>query len=103
MRALRDRHRGGIRRQHPHWNLQSPPHGIDETDGAVSQLWSTDDAKIEAVERVERVEDSNVRGRCAQGIVGAGGNIPTSIASSRPAASQRITNAGCTRNTRASP
>ena len=43
------------------------------------------------MKRVERVEDADVRGFCAQGIVGAGGIIPTSTASCRRAGSRRIT------------
>ena len=86
MRARRDLHLAGSRRQHPHRNLQSPSRWVDDTDCAVSQFWSTDDAKTQAMKRVERVEDSDVRGVCAQGIVGAGGIIPTSTASCRWAA-----------------
>jgi hypothetical protein len=81
MRARRDLHLAGIRRQHPHRNLQSPPGGVDDTDRAVSPGWSTDDAKGHAMKRVERVEDLDVRGFYARGIVGAGGTILTSICS----------------------
>jgi len=80
MRARRDLHLAGVRRQHPRRNLQSPPGGVDDTDRAVSQCWSTDDAKAHAMKRVERVEDSDVRGFYARGIVGAGGTTCMSTA-----------------------
>jgi hypothetical protein len=46
------------------------------------------------MKRVERVKDADVRGFCAQGIVGAGGIIRTSIASSRAAGSPLTGRAG---------
>ena len=46
------------------------------------------------MERVECVEDLNLLGFRAQGIVGVDAIIPTSIASSRPAVCRRITNVG---------
>ena len=82
MRARRDLRLAGSRRQHPHGNLQSPSRWVDDTDCAVSEFWSTDDAKTHAMKRVERVEDADVRGVCAQGIVGAGGSISICTVSS---------------------
>ncbi len=46
------------------------------------------------MKRVERVEDSDLRGVYARGIVGAGGAIRTCIASCRPVASRPIISAG---------
>jgi hypothetical protein len=94
MPARRDLYFAGIRRQHPHRNLQSPTGGVDATDRAVSPCWSTDDAKAHAMKRVERVEDLDVRGVDARGIVGAGSVIPISIVSSRAGASPRMAPAG---------
>ena len=48
------------------------------------------------MERVERVENLDMPVLRAQGIVGADGIIPMSIAWSRPAASPPITSAGST-------
>jgi hypothetical protein len=49
------------------------------------------------MERVERVEDLDVRAFCAQGIVGASGCIPTSTVSFPPADSPRTIVAGFAR------
>ena len=77
MRSLRDLHLGAFRQQHPHRNLQTPPRWVDDRDRAVSPLRSADDLKSSAMERVERIEDLDVRGFCAQGIVGADAIIRT--------------------------
>jgi hypothetical protein len=46
------------------------------------------------MERMEQVEDLDVRGFCAQGIVGADAIIPTYIASFPAVACRPITTAG---------
>ena len=102
MGVLHDLHVGGIRRQHPQRDLQSSLRRVDHTDRAVSQFWSTDDAKTQAMKRVEWVEDSDVRGVCAQGIEGVGAIIPTSTAWCRRADCRPITRAGFIPRTRAS-
>ena len=94
MRSFRDLDLGAIRRQHPHRNFQSPSRWVDDRDRAVSPLRSADDLKGEAMERMERVEDPDMRGFCAQGIVGVGGTIPTSIASCRAAESPPMARGG---------
>ncbi len=77
MCPLRNFYLGGVRRKHPQWNLQSPSTQIQDRGCTVSSLWSSDDLKGEVVKWVERIEDPNARGFCAQGTVGAGGIIPT--------------------------
>jgi hypothetical protein len=46
------------------------------------------------MERVELIEDLDVRGFCTQGTVGAGGSIPTCTASFQPAVFHQTTRAG---------
>jgi hypothetical protein len=46
------------------------------------------------MERVELIEDLDVRGFCAQGTVGAGARIPTCTASFQPAVFHQTTRAG---------
>ena len=97
MRSLRDLYLGAIRQQHPHRNLQSPPRWVDDRDRAISPLRSADDLKGSAMERMERVEDLDVRVFRAQGIVSADATIRMFIAWCRPAVSRPITSAGCIR------
>ena len=80
MRSLHDLHLGGIRRQHPQRNLQAPPRWIDDRDRTDSALRSADDRQAAVVKWVEWVEDPDVRGFCAQGIVSADAIIRTFIA-----------------------
>jgi hypothetical protein len=96
-RSLRNLYLGAFWQQHPHRNLQPLPRAVDNADRAVSPCGSTDDAKALAMKRVERVEDSDLRGVYARGIVGAGGIIPTSTASCRPGDSHPMARAGSTR------
>jgi hypothetical protein len=49
------------------------------------------------MERVERIEDLDVRGFCAQGTVDAGAIIRTFTVSSQPAVWRRIIRGGFTR------
>ena len=72
-RLLRDLHLGRIRQQHPQRNLQTPPCWIADRDRAVSLLRSADNPKSGTMERVELIEDLDVRGFRAQGTVHAGG------------------------------
>jgi hypothetical protein len=57
-----------------------PPRWIADRDRAVSLLRSADNLKSGTMERVELIEDLDVRGFCAQGTVGAGGIIRTCTA-----------------------
>lgn len=84
-RLLRDLHLGRIRQQHPQRNLQTPPRWIADRDRAVSLLWSADNPKSGTMERVERIEDLDVLGFCAQGTVDAGGTTRMSIVPCPPA------------------
>jgi len=49
------------------------PHRVDDRDGTVTLLRSTDDSQAHAVMRVKGIEDLNARGFRAQGIVCASG------------------------------
>jgi hypothetical protein len=78
MRSLRDLYLGAIWQHHPHRNLQASSRWVDDRDRTVSPLRSADDLEGGATERMERVEDLDLRSFCAQGIVRAGGIILTS-------------------------
>jgi len=80
MRSFRDLDLGAIRRQHPDRNLQAPPHWVNDRDRSISPLRSAEDLKGSAMERVERVENPDLRAFCTQGIVGVGAFIRISIA-----------------------
>jgi hypothetical protein len=60
--------RGG-RREHPHRNLQALAYWVEDRDCAVAAFGSTNDSQAIAVERMKRIENLNVRGVRAQGIV----------------------------------
>ena len=98
-RLLRDLHLGRIRQQHPQRNLQTPPRWIADRDRAVSLLRSADNPKSGTMERVELIEDLDVRGFCTQGTVGAGGCILMCTAWSRQADSPPTASGGFTRST----
>jgi hypothetical protein len=79
VRLLRDLDLGALRGQHPDGNLQSPPGWIHDTDRPITPLRSAKDLEGSTMKRVEGVEDLNGRISCAQGIVGVGATIRTSI------------------------
>ena len=79
MRSLRDRDLGTLRQQHPGGNLQSLPRWIYDADRPISSLRSAKNPQGNAMERVKGVEDLNIRIIDAQGIVGVGATIHTSI------------------------
>ena len=81
MRSLRDLGLGGIWRQHPDRNLQSPSRWVNDRDSPISPLRSAVDLKGSAMERMKGVEDLYIRIVRAQGIVGVGASIPTFTAS----------------------
>src|SRR2546425_4568063 len=81
MGLLHDLYVGGIRQQHPHRNLQTPSGSIHDSDCAVSSLGFADDLKAKAAEWMKRIDNTNLLGFCAQGIVGVGCFIPICIAS----------------------
>ena len=72
MPVLGDLYFGAIRQQHPDRNLQSLARWIDDRDRTISPLRPAKDLKGRTIERVERVENPDVRTSCAQGIVGVG-------------------------------
>ena len=61
-----------FRRQHPCGNLQPLPGLVDDRHRAISTLRLTKDLKADTMERVERIDDLDIRGFHTQGIVGAG-------------------------------
>ena len=65
MRLLGDLYVRRIRRQHPYRNLQTLSGGFLDRHRAVSAFWFADYLKAEAVEWVERIENTNVLGFCA--------------------------------------
>ena len=94
MGLIHDLYVGGIRQQHPSRNLQPPSGSIHDSDRAVSSLGFADDLKAKAAEWVERIEDTNELGFCAQGIVGVVASIPIFTALCPAAAYHRTTPAG---------
>ena len=79
VRSSRDPDPSALRQQHPDGNLQSPPGWVHDTDRPISPLRSAKDLEGSTMKRVEGVEDLNSRIICAQGIVGVGATIRTSI------------------------
>jgi hypothetical protein len=80
MRFLYNFDATAVRSQHPKGNLQSPAGWVKDRDRSVSPLRPAKNLKSSAAERMERVEDLDVRAFCAQGIVGVGASIRISIA-----------------------
>jgi hypothetical protein len=85
MRLLDDLYVRRIRRQHPGRNLQTLSGRISDTNRAVSALRFANHFKVEAVEGMERIENTNLLGFCAQGIVSVVTIIPTFTVSFPPA------------------
>ena len=72
MWLLRDPDIRAIWREHPDRNLQSRGGSINDGDRPIAPLRPADNLKGSAVERVERIEDLDVRALRTQGIVGGG-------------------------------
>src|SRR2546427_12596027 len=81
MRLLDDLHVRRIRREHPYRNLQTLSGGFLDGHRAISAFRFADHLKAETVEWVERIENTNVLGFRAQGIVSVVTFILTSIVS----------------------
>src|SRR5256885_12230984 len=79
MRLLRDLDFGAFGQQHPDGNLQSPPGWVHDTNRPVSPLRSAKDLQASTTKRVKGVEDLNIGITRAQGIVGVGANVITSL------------------------
>src|SRR6516225_2595892 len=90
MRLLDDLYGRRIRRQHPGGNLQALSGRISDTNRAVSALRLANHMKVEAVEGMERIENTNLLGFCAQGIVSVVTFIPTFTVSFPAEESRRI-------------
>ena len=80
MWLLRDPDIRAIWREHPNRNLQSRAGSVNDGDRPIAPLRPTDDLTSGTVERVERIEDLDVRALRTQGIVDGGVLIPTCIA-----------------------
>ena len=79
MWLLRDLDLGALWQQHPDGNPQSPPGWVHDTNRPVSPLRSAKDLQASTTKRVKGVEDLNIGMIHAQGIVGVGATIRTSI------------------------
>ena len=79
MWSLRDPDPSTLRQQHPDGNLQAPPSWVHDTDRPISPLRAAKDLQGSTTKRVKGVEDLNIRIIRAQGIVGVGATIHTSI------------------------
>ena len=79
VRLLRDLDLGALRQQHPDGNLQSPPRWIHDTDRPISSLRSAKNSQGNTMKRVKGIEHLNICIIGAQGIVGVGATIRTSI------------------------
>ena len=79
VRLLRDLDLGALRQQHPDGNLQSPPGGVHDTDRPIFALRSAKDLQGSTMKRMKGVEVLNIGLIRAQGIVGVGATIRTSI------------------------
>src|ERR1035441_7957637 len=86
MNFIADLHRGAIRQQHPHRDLQPFSASINDRNCAVSPLRPAEDPKSRTIKRMERIENLDLGAFREQGIVGADVIIPTYTTSSPPAA-----------------
>src|SRR5215472_3474113 len=97
MWPLRDPDIRAIWREHPNRNLQSRAGSINDGDRPIASLRPADNLKGSAVERVERIEDLDVRALRTQGIVGGDAIIRTCTASFQPAGCRPTTRGGSRR------
>jgi hypothetical protein len=80
LRALHDLHLGSLGQHHPHWDLQTPLRRVADADRAIAPLGSAEDPEGNVMQRMERVEDPDVRAVCAQGTEGASASTRISTA-----------------------
>ena len=71
MNFIADLHRGAIRQQHPHRDLQPFSASINDRNCAVSPLRPAEDPKSRTIKRMERIENLDLGAFREQGIVGA--------------------------------
>ena len=102
MWLLRDPDIRAIWREHPNRNLQSRAGSINDGDRPIASLRPADNLKGSAVERVERIEDLDVRALRTQGIVGGGVSTRTFTAQSQQVGYRQITVTGYVRGIRSS-
>src|SRR6516162_10541411 len=94
MWLLRDPDIRAIWREHPNRNLQSRAGGVNDGNRPIAPLRPTDNLKGGTVERVERIEDLDVRALRTQGIVGGGVITRTCTAWFQPAGFRPTTRGG---------
>ena len=87
MRLLAHCDFGGVGKSHPYRNLKSLAYLIHHRDRTVSPFRSPGNSQAITVQRMKRIENADVRGIRAQGIVGDSCFIRTCIASCPAAAS----------------
>ena len=102
MWLLRDPDIRAIWREHPNRNLQSRAGSVNDGDRPIAPLRPAVNLKGSTVERVERIEDLDLRALRTQGIVGGGLLIPTCTVSYPPGACLQTTRAGFIPNTTSS-
>jgi hypothetical protein len=98
MWLLRDPDIRAISREHPNRNLQSRAGSVNDGYRPIAPLRSANNLRGSAVERVERIEDLDVRALRTQGIVGGGVTTRMSIVSFQPAAYRPTIRAGLQRH-----
>src|ERR1035438_7123665 len=86
MNFIADLHRGAIRQQHPHRDLQPFSASINDRNCAVSPLRPAEDPKSRTIKRMERIENLDLGAFREQGIVGADVIIRMSTTSFQPVA-----------------
>ena len=91
-----------LRRQHPCRYLQPSTVGIQDSDGSIPTLRSTNELETRAVQGVEWIQHLHMRRFRAQGIVSAGSITLTFTASSRPAVYLPTGRVGSSRDTHSS-
>jgi hypothetical protein len=64
-----------IRQKHPYRNFQPSPTRVDDRHRAISPLRATHDLKASTMQRMEWIDDLDMRIFRAQGIVGVDGCI----------------------------
>jgi hypothetical protein len=83
-----------IWREHPNRNLQSRSGSVNDGDRPIAPLRPADNLKGSALERVERIEDLDMRAFRTQGIVGGGVFTRICIVSCPVAGSRPMVNVG---------
>jgi hypothetical protein len=94
MRLVMQLEISGLREKHPYRNLQTLTCWVDDRRCTVFLFRYPRDTKAVTVERMKRIENANVRGVCAQGIVGGSCSILMSTVSFQGEESHGTTGSG---------